>query len=402
MNRVLTMPMVALVSGMTGCATLDHTPNLPSLPSFDRLSLGAEQDPNAHPMNQKMRVATAALRGGDIGAAVRIYREVARHNPGEVEPRLRLGEALLAANAPHEAERAYRGAVRMEQDNAEARLGLARSYLALRQPTEALKQFERVLVRYPGHALALNGKAVALDQLGQHKAAQDIYLTLLDEDPSNIKVRSNYGLSLALEGRSAQASDVLASLSAAPDAEARIRHNLALAYGLAGNDGQAAHVARLDLDEDAVNNNLQYYQRMRNVENPVTRSAPLSKPANELVSEHFKDHVPTETTTKVAGPAVSDTGSDYSAAGDDLEEHEILERVIAPLEAPAASPVALVTVEADLAPVSVAVAETKIISGPAAPAVPKRHEPIQLASSAVMPRTVGRDNNLPAVPRLAD
>ena len=49
--------------------------------------------------------------------------------------------------------------------------------------------------------------------------------------------------------------------------------------GLQGNDGQAAHVARMDLDEDAVENNLRYYETIRNLDSGVARTADLTHPS---------------------------------------------------------------------------------------------------------------------------
>ena len=91
-------------------------------------------------------------------------------------------------------------------------------------------------------------------------------------------MRNNYALSLALAGKYDDATDILQSLVQVPDAEERMRQNLALVYGLEGNDGQAAHFGRMDLDEDAVNNNLKYYQAMRNLDSPTARAADLTKP----------------------------------------------------------------------------------------------------------------------------
>ena len=274
----------ALLIGVAGCANVGSTSS--SVGPFEGLRYQASFNA-ADNRQDEMKLAAAALAGGDVAGAIRIYRRVAQKFPNAVEPRLELGEALLAANAPEEAARAFGGAARLESKNYNAISGLARAQLAIRQPAEALNLFEAALEIRPTDALARNGKAVALDQLGRHEEAQQIYLQLLDRDPTNIKVRSNYGLSLALQGREDEAADVLASLSAAPDAEPKIRQNLALAYGLAGNDGQAAHISRIDLDEDAVQNNLGYFQRLRNVSGAVNRVAAFSAPPRQPVTPAF-------------------------------------------------------------------------------------------------------------------
>ena len=292
MKVLLKVSAIALLAASTGCASTQ-----PSMPKFDLgSSLKMSQGGHAHSAKDAdMKLAAAALAGGDRAGAIRIYRRVAQTHPMALEPRLALGEALLAADAAQEASRAFKGAAKLDNKSFSAVAGLARSQLALRQPAEALRLFDKAIRLEPMDTLARNGKAVALDQLGRHREAQDIYLDLLDADPTNMKVRSNYGLSLALEGREDEAADVLASLSAAPDAEPRIRQNLALAYGLAGNDGQAAHVSRLDLDEDAVQNNIAFFQRLRNVSGAVNRVAAFSKPSRSAVAPSFKRPVSDET-----------------------------------------------------------------------------------------------------------
>ena len=314
------------------------------------------------------------------------------------------------------------GALNLSNKNVEARVGLGRAKLAIRQPADALTEFERALKVDKSSAIALNGKAVALDQLGQHAEAQSIYLKLLDQDPSNLKVRSNYGLSLALEGRSAHASDVLASLSAAPDAEPRIRQNLALAYGLAGNDGQAAHIARQDLDEDAVQNNLRYFARLRNMKSPIARGSVLSTPAKEAVSESFTDLEGEETSGASSSASHYAPTQEYADDADPAQEDVLTESLIPPhteedtLDQHSAlpispnmlspAPVALLSVEGEYMPEIKAAPTQRVVTHsirlPAVPSIPKEPVSMRMASADLAIEAAGRvasNRKLPAVPR---
>jgi Flp pilus assembly protein TadD len=269
---------IALALGFSGCTNLESPFSLASGPGdpFSRPSVIADKGEIAN----EMRLADASLQAGNAAAAISIYRRLAREYPLSLKPRIALGEALLAANAPQEAARAFEGALKLRGDSYAALTGLGRVELALHQPAEALEHFNKAAAIAPKDTAAQNGRAVALDQLGRHEEAQALYLSLLAKEPSNIRIRNNYALSLALAGKYDDSADILSGLAAAPDAETRIRQNLALVYGLSGNDGQAAHVARMDLDEEAVANNLQYYQRLRHTTSDISKGAALLNPAS--------------------------------------------------------------------------------------------------------------------------
>lgn len=271
---------IALALGLGGCASLESPTSLYSR-SPDRDA--PKVFPNKADIDNQMRLADASLKAGNEAAAISMYRRLAREYPLSLKPRIALGEALLAANAPQEAARAFEGALNLKGDSAQALVGLGRVELALHQPAKALENFDRAAKADAKNTAARNGRAVALDQLGRHEEAQAVYLDLLAKDPSNLRVRNNYALSLALAGKYDDSADILAGLAAAPDAGARIRQNLALVYGLSGNDGQAAHVARMDLDEDAVHNNLEYYQRLRHAGSSA-KGAALVNPARDTLS----------------------------------------------------------------------------------------------------------------------
>jgi hypothetical protein len=88
-------------------------------------------------------------------------------------------------------------------------------------------------------------------------------------------LRNNYGLSLALAGEHEKALQMLSAVVEEPGATARNRQNLALAHGLAGNLEAAERISRLDLDEQAVENNVAYFAALAAVEDGRQRAAAL-------------------------------------------------------------------------------------------------------------------------------
>ena len=89
--------------------------------------------------------------------------------------------------------------------------------------------------------------------------AQQRYLDGLEKAPDDIAMRNNLALSIALNGEYEEAVTMLRELASDPVVGSRARRNLALVYAMAGANEQAAAVARADLREWQVQNNLVYY-----------------------------------------------------------------------------------------------------------------------------------------------
>ena len=73
--------------------------------------------------------------------------------------------------------------------------------------------------------------------------------------------RSNGGSSLT--GNFADAVAILRPIATAANSSPRERLTLALIYGLQGDRRAAEHMARADLDHEAVQRNLAYYDNLR-------------------------------------------------------------------------------------------------------------------------------------------
>jgi Flp pilus assembly protein TadD len=68
-------------------------------------------------------------------------------------------------------------------------------------------------------------------------------------------------------------------MAIAPTGTPRQRQTLALIYGLAGDRASAEKMARRDLEPDAVQHNLAYYERLRNL-SPEARRRALQSTSN--------------------------------------------------------------------------------------------------------------------------
>ncbi len=209
-----------------------------------------------------MRVAETTAAQGEYATAAGLYSRAHELSPGEVQPLLALGDTLRRMGASASAAESYRAALTLEPRNLAALRGLGAVLIEIDQPELAIVHLEQALDVAKDHRL-YNSLGVAHDMLGDHSAAQVYYREGFELAPDNLQIANNYGLSLALVGDHGAAIAMLERAAANPAATPRVRQNLALAYGLAGESDAAERVAALDLDQTAVDNNLSYYELLR-------------------------------------------------------------------------------------------------------------------------------------------
>lgn len=104
----------------------------------------------------------------------------------------------------------------------------------------------------------------AYDQKGLYQKARQQYDKALAIAPQNLGVLNNLGMSYALEGNLKQAEATLRQADSLPSSksEPRIRQNLALVVGLQGRFEEASKLAREDLPQEQVQENMAYLQKM--------------------------------------------------------------------------------------------------------------------------------------------
>ncbi len=221
-----------------------------------------------------LKVADDTRAGGDLATAVSLYRRMYELKSSDPVPLARLGETLAQLQAYTEAAEAYRAAIALAPKDPELHRGLGNVLLALGKPQLALAQLEVAAAQNPNDARIYNALGVAHDMTGQHDLAQESYRKGLSLAPDHMGLRNNLALSQALVGDYQSAVATLSDLVARPGATMRYRQNLALVYGLAGDSEHAASVARADLDEAAIRNNLAYYTLLRSLDD-VGRTAAI-------------------------------------------------------------------------------------------------------------------------------
>jgi Flp pilus assembly protein TadD len=160
-----------------------------------------------------------------------------------------------------------------DPNNPEADIGLGQVELARHKPELAVADFDAALKKGGDPARVLNDKGIALDYAGRHREAQTCYRQGLSAAPDDHELRNNLGLSLALTGDYKRSIEILTELVQEPDATPRNRQNLALALGLEGDQDDARMVAKRDLDDGAVENNMKFYAAVKATAKPADPSA---------------------------------------------------------------------------------------------------------------------------------
>ena len=268
--RFAFLALIAAALLLIGCATDPITDSLRPNPEDVANHPGAP----AGSVAALVRVGEASRQSGDPVTAITLFRRAHNLDPFKAEPLVKLGDALNDVGKFGEAADSFRSALEYEHNNVEALRGLGTALVGLNQPGLAIDHFKAALAIEPDYR-SYNGLGVASDHMGQHKAAQDYYEAGLKVFPKNLTLLNNLGLSQLLTRDYDAAVVTLVTAAEQPGATARQRLNLALAYGLAGRDAEAQRIARIDLDDKTVQDNLAYYGILRAADDAALLSAIL-------------------------------------------------------------------------------------------------------------------------------
>ena len=272
--------VVGLAAILSACAP--NSARMPGQPpGLDGPLAAAQQESGRY--GTLLRLASSTRASGDPAAAVNMYQQAIAVDSGRPEAYTLLGDTLIELRAYDQAATAFQESLRRDStNNLAARRGYARVLVALNRPEAAIPHYEAVLKQAPEDLQAYNGLAVAYDLAGRHQAAQKVYRDALAIAPDSVLLRNNLGLSLALDGQYDDAIALLRLVAEEPGARARNRQNLALAYGLAGDLAAAERISRLDLDEEAVANNVAYFSALAAIDDRRKRAAALGTHGSDL------------------------------------------------------------------------------------------------------------------------
>ena len=243
---------LTLVAALSGCA--DTSPSHSPSPG--------ESASGTVTADTILRVADQTRQSGDLPQAANLYQRASQLDPKNPKPLIELAGIYSQLQMPRDAGQAWMAVLALDPKNTAAMRGLANAELQTGDTAGAIRTLQAAQAIKPDWRND-NSLGVASDMTGDHASAVKAYKDGLAIDPGNLQLTNNLGLSLALTGDFAQALPLLEASAHDPRSTPRMRLNLALAYGLSGDDKKAAEVAKQDLDDKAVQENLGYYEFLR-------------------------------------------------------------------------------------------------------------------------------------------
>ena len=142
-----------------------------------------EKSFSLNPERRKLAYAAEHHREGRLEAAEKLYREVVRDNPANVDALRMLGRIALSAGRNADAERLFRRAVKLAPDFAGAITDLGRVLKEQSQLEEAVECFEKVIALEPDNPQAHFQLASALAPAAMTPRAIQSYRKALELQP---------------------------------------------------------------------------------------------------------------------------------------------------------------------------------------------------------------------------
>lgn len=156
-----------------------------------------------------LREAAAAYESGDMGGAIRFYREFLKDHPDAAEIRSNLGAALVRDGQFGAAIEEYEAALKALPSNTKIRMNLALAYFKLGRFDDAVKGLEKLREQDPLERNATLLLADCLLETGQARKAAEALATIQEEYPDDHAVVYMLGMALLKDNRPVEAQRML-------------------------------------------------------------------------------------------------------------------------------------------------------------------------------------------------
>jgi len=175
------------------------------------LRMGTEADAafersfELNPERKKLAQAAEHQHAGRLAEAERLYREILRDNPGNVDAVRLLGTVAMQNERIYEAERLFRRATANAPDFVVAQLDLGRALKEQNRLEEAMEQFDKVIRLEPDNVPARYLMASCLSLAARTYDAVEMYQKVLELQPRHAGAMLGLGHMLKTVGRQAEA-----------------------------------------------------------------------------------------------------------------------------------------------------------------------------------------------------
>ncbi len=211
----------------------------------------------------QLETAVAAESSGDYPSAVVQYRQLSLRLTDDVDIYLGLARNLRYSGAAAEAYQTLARIPDSLKDGPAYLLERGKVELATGRKAEAVKSLEAARAKdgknWDVHATL----GIAHDMNDDFARARHAYERAAALSKDNPAILNNMAISRALSGDIESAIKILQQAPMVARHSAQMRQNLALFYGIIGDVKKAESLARIDLDDEAVRQNLKLYTTLR-------------------------------------------------------------------------------------------------------------------------------------------
>ena len=223
-----------------------------------------------------LRTAAASNERQDYQSAAAAYRTLYARDSADVEIVFNFARYLRFIGRLPQAIAILDRALNERPDDARLLAERGKVELARSRPVRALEFLDRSVKIDPGDWRTHSAIGIAQDFMGRYDQARRSYRVALQLSPGNPVVLNNLALSQALSRNIDLGIATLKELVSLPDASAQARQNLALLHAWKGEMVEAENLARRDLPDETVDNNLKYF---RSLGGASRMRGPIAKPS---------------------------------------------------------------------------------------------------------------------------
>ena len=235
-------------------------------------------DPGSQAIRESLQqVAATAESEGDYAAAANHYRNLVDRRPDDIGATLGLARNLRYSGHANTAVEVLDKSAAKFADALPFIVERGKANLAVGNVNEAIGHLATARARDDKNWEIHAALGIAYDLNEAFAKARESYGRALQLSKDNPVVLNNMAISAALAG---DVEGAIATLEKAPPAARRspqVRQNLALFYGIKGDMDKAEALAKMDLDEASVRNNLAVFSRFHAQQPRPSAPAPRSQ-----------------------------------------------------------------------------------------------------------------------------
>ena len=210
------------------------------------------------------RSAAASEESGEYQAAANQYRSLYNRQPENQTALLGLARNLRYSGNAEAALKVLLQAGAGTSGKAQLLLELAKASIARSKAEQAVGYLKTAIKAGAEDWDVYSTLGIAHDLLQSYDDAWTAYTQAIKLSPGNGQVINNMALSAAMSGKLEMAIKILEEAPLPVRRNPQMRQNLAFFYGIRGDLKKAGNLAKMDLSQEAVRNNMAVFSRFRN------------------------------------------------------------------------------------------------------------------------------------------